>query len=106
MDFNFGYEQPHPQSKILRKHITRAVQDMFLIALRKQVKEFSYIFNSAEEIDDMCSKMIRYWESEEEYEVCAEILKLTKDFKRGWKRRKPGVTDEKLKLMEIFKQKD
>ncbi len=106
MDFNFGYEEPHPQYNILRKHITRSIQDMFLSALRKQPKELSYIFNSDKEIDDMCSRMLKYWEREEEYEICSEIVGLSKSFKKSWKRRKPGVTEEKLKLMDIFKQKD
>ena len=75
----------HPQFSILKTHIERAVQDLFLNALRSQSPDFLQIFESESKIDDFCYRMILYWEREENYEVCGEILKLKKQLKDAWK---------------------
>lgn len=89
---NFGREawdsygsQIHPQSKILRQHIDRAVQDLFLETLRRQDDDFLFIFSDENQIEKFCQGMIKYWEEKEEYETCAEILKLEKEIISRWK---------------------
>ena len=74
----------HPQYAILKCHVERAVQDLFLNALRLQSQDFVYIFDTEEKIDDFCSRMISYWESEEDYEICGEIVSLKKKLKKKW----------------------
>ena len=76
----------HPQFSVLKSHAERAVQDLFLVALRTQDEEFIYIFDSAKKIDDFAAKMIKYWEVVENYEICAEILSLLKEIKSKWRR--------------------
>ena len=76
----------HPQFSILKSHIERAVQDLFLNALRAQSQDFLQIFDEESKIDDFCSRMISYWEREENYETCAEILKLKSQLKQDWKK--------------------
>ena len=83
-DWRSSYED-HPQFSVLKSHIDRAVQDLFLVALRTQGEEFIYIFDSEKKIDDFGSRMIKYWEKEENYEVCAEILVLGKELKAKWR---------------------
>jgi hypothetical protein len=101
---DLDYNTPHPQSHIIRKHINRAIQDMFLISLRKQAKEFCFIFEREDEIDSFVDKMLVYWELQEEYEVCSEILSLSKSFKDKWENRDLTRTStERIKLMDIFK---
>jgi len=82
-DWKSSFED-HPQFSVLKTHIDRAVQDLFLVALRNQGEEFIYIFDNEQKIDDFASRMIKYWESEENYEICAEILVLTKELKEKW----------------------
>ena len=84
-DWRSSYED-HPQFSVLKSHIDRAVQDLFLVALRTQGEEFIYIFDSEKKIDDFGSRMIKYWEKEENYEVCAEILVLCKELKTKWRK--------------------
>lgn len=74
----------HPQFSILKIHIERAVQDLFLNALRTQSPDFLQIFESESKIEDFCCRMISFWEREENYEICAEILKLKKQLKEDW----------------------
>jgi len=74
----------HPQYAILKCHVERAVQDLFLNALRLQSEDFVYIFDDEEKIDDFCSRMISYWESEEDYEICGEIVSLRNQLKKKW----------------------
>ena len=83
-DWRSSFED-HPQFSVLKTHIDRAVQDLFLVALRTQGEEFIYIFDSEQKIDDFASRMIKYWEVEENYEVCAEILVLAKELKSKWR---------------------
>lgn len=76
----------HPQFDILKNHIDRAVQDLFLNSLRAQHKDFLFIFDNEDQIEKFTHKMIKYWEKEENYEVCSEILKLKKKMKTRWKK--------------------
>ena len=67
-DWRSSFED-HPQFSVLKNHIDRAVQDLFLGALRTQGEEFIYIFDCEQKIDDFASRMIKYWEVEENYEL-------------------------------------
>jgi hypothetical protein len=84
-DWRSSFEE-HPQFNVLKCHIDRAVQDLFLVALKTQGEEFICIFDSEKKIDEFAKRMISYWEQEEHYETCAEILKLAKELKVKWRR--------------------
>lgn len=93
MENNFGNSRPHSwrdsfgshqQSSLLNSHVQRAVQDLFLSALRSQTDEFICVFDSDEQIDLFCNKMLKYWEEFENYEICKEILQLTDKLKNTW----------------------
>lgn len=79
-------EGGHPQFDILKKHIDRAVQDLFLNSLRTQHNDFLYLFEDRDQIEKFVGRMIKYWEKEENYETCAEILKLKKKMISKWKK--------------------
>lgn len=83
-DWRSSFEE-HPQFSVLKNHIDRAVQDLFLVAMRTQGEEFIYIFDSEEKIDDFANRMVKYWEIKEGYEVCGEILLLAKELKLKWR---------------------
>lgn len=74
----------HPQGNILKSHIERAVQDIFYSALKSQSEDLLYIFYSKDQIDELIKRMVKYWESEEEYEKCSEIMSLGDKFKEKW----------------------
>jgi hypothetical protein len=74
----------HPQFEILESHVQRAVQDLFLTALREQTDDFICIFDSEDQIEEFCNKMISYWEVLEDYEKCSEIQKLSIKLKSSW----------------------
>jgi hypothetical protein len=82
---SFG-NNSHPQFEVLKKHIDRAVQDLFLNSLRVQNEDFLYIFDSKDQIEKFSERMIKYWEAEEKYEICSEILKLKKKMITKWKK--------------------
>lgn len=99
-----GFEDGHPQHQILSRYIRRSVHDIFLDVLRRQPKELSYIFNAKEDIEEFCRRMIKYWESEEEYEICSEIQGLCKKYIQKWKRTKKSVNEDvNIELTQIFK---
>jgi len=74
----------HPQYSILKCHVERAVQDLFLNALRTQTSDFVCIFDKQEKIDDFCFRMVSYWEEQENYEICGEIVSLKKKLEKSW----------------------
>lgn len=84
-DWRSSFED-HPQFSVLKSHIDRAVQDLFLVALTTQDEEFIYIFDSEKKIEEFALRMIKYWEKEENYEICAEIQLLSKDLKSKWRK--------------------
>jgi hypothetical protein len=47
--------------------------------------------------------MIRYWESEENYEVCAEVVKLKKKTISKWKKVMSEDTSEREEIKEWLK---
>ena len=101
---DFGDGQSHPQFNILKKHIERAVQDMFLESLRSGTNELLYVFNDEKQIEEFVKRILDYWERIENYEACKEVLELTKDFKERWKNREE-IEDSSalLRIRELFK---
>lgn len=96
---SFG-NRNHPQFEVLKNHIDRAVQDLFLNSLRTQHEDFLYIFDSKDQIEKFVDKMIKYWEKEENYEICSEIIKLKKKMINKWKRAMSEESKEGEELKE------
>lgn len=76
--------EEHPQFAVLKTHIDRSIQDLFLEALRDQTPEFLSIFSSRKKIEEFTNKMLRYWEESENYELCGEIQILKGVLIRNW----------------------
>lgn len=76
----------HPQFEVLKKHIDRAVQDLFLNSLRSQSRDFLFIFDQEDQIEKFSQRMIKYWEKEENYETCSEIVNLKKEMVSEWRK--------------------
>jgi len=74
----------HPQGDILKSHMEQSMQDLFLISIRNLDDEFIWIFDSTEEIEQLCEGMLYYREAKEEYEICNEILKIKPVFLEKW----------------------
>jgi len=98
-DWGSKNHKNHPQFDLLKKHIDRAVQDLFLNSLRTQQEDFLYIFDNKEQIESFTKRMIKYWEEEENYEICAEIIKLKKKMITKWKKSmvKDSIENEEIK---------
>lgn len=93
----------HPQYDILKKHVERCIQDMFLEALRSQPPELLFVFQSEEQIDAFVKKILSYWEGLEIFEICQEVLELSKNFKAKWKLRgNIGPGDGSARIIDIF----
>jgi hypothetical protein len=100
--FLFGGGNPHPQFSIIKKHIERSVQDLFLISLREQPDEMVYVFTEESQIETFKTRMLTYWEKFEEYEICQEITERIEDLKERWKNRNMEIdpfTLEKIKSL-------
>jgi hypothetical protein len=93
-----------PQPDKLKNSIDRAIQDLFLSALRGQKDEFILIFGSIEQIKTFTDRMIKFWEGEEYYEVCSEIITLRKKMAERWEETsqegKDGNSDIKKWLLD------
>lgn len=83
---DFANKINHPQFEILKKHIDRAVQDLFLSSLRTQNRDFLFIFDNEDQISKFSQRMIKYWEEEENYEICSEIVRLKKKMTNKWRK--------------------
>ncbi len=100
-------ERNHPQYAILKKNIERSVQDMFLASLRRKSKDLVYVFGSEEQIDVFVKRMLDYWGKLEKYEICKEILDLSKAFKEQWKARDVENPETGfIKIKDVFNPKD
>jgi hypothetical protein len=96
---DFGNVGKHPQFDVIKKHIERAVQDLFIDSLRTKTDDLLYVFNDESQIDSFTKRILNYWEELEDYEVCKEVLDLTKEFKERWK--KQEFVDESLSISRI-----
>jgi hypothetical protein len=109
--FNFDNSNPflfgnqgnsHPQFSLIKKHIERSVQDLFLTSLREQPEEMVYVFVEEDQIEKFKSRMLTYWEKFEEYEICQEVSERIEDLKERWKERDTEInplTLEKIKSL-------
>jgi len=101
---DFFEPEPHIQFHIIKKHIERAVQDLFLDSLRKKNSDLLYIFNDEEQIDFFIERILKYWENLENYENCKEVLLLSNDFKERWKNKGEDLDSAALdRINELFK---
>jgi hypothetical protein len=103
--FSGGYKEPekHPQYNILKKHIERAIQDIFLDSLREQTIDFLYIFDSENQIDSFVKRTLSYWEDLEKYEICKEVLDLSQKLKEKWRDRdKLDPSEGVIRIKDIF----
>lgn len=94
----------HPQYNILKKHVERSIQDIFLSSLREKTDDLVYVFDNQEQIDLFVSRMLKYWEKLEKYETCMEIKDLSEPLKSKWENRgviNPG--EASIKIKDIFK---
>jgi hypothetical protein len=94
----------HPQHSILKKHIERCIQDIFLNSLRERADDLVYVFDNDEQIDLFINRMLKYWEGVEKYETCMEIKNLSSPLRDKWRTR--GVIDPgeaSIKIKDIFK---
>jgi hypothetical protein len=99
--------QEHPQFNLLKSHIERAVQDLFLESLRTQSPELLYIFTAEEQIDAFVKRILTYWEELEKYEICQEVVNLTKQFKEKWVKRDLSETSVGLtRVRDLFRTKE
>jgi hypothetical protein len=93
----------HPQYDILKKHIERSVQDMFLITLRNQPIELIFIFENENQIDSFSNRVLKYWEDLEKYEICSEVIELSKQLKEKWGNRDNlEKTEGSIRIRNIF----
>ena len=85
MILKIGNSENHPQYEILQKHITRAVNDLFLISIRNNSRSLLRFFSNEDQIESFFKKIISYWEDLEKYEICEEVLISSKRIKEDWK---------------------
>jgi hypothetical protein len=71
--------------------------------LRSQSRDFLFILDQEEQIEKFAKRMIKYWEKEENYEICAEIVKLKKKMTTKWKKVMSEDTNEGEEIKEWLK---
>jgi hypothetical protein len=97
----------HPQFGIIKKHIERAVQDLFIDSLRTRTDDLLYVFNDESQIDAFTKRILNYWEELEDYEVCKEVLDLSKNFKERWKNRESVEESTSIaRIKSLFKSQE
>jgi hypothetical protein len=104
-DFENGGK--HPQFEVIKKHIERAVQDLFMDSLRSKTDDLLYVFNEESQIDGFTERILNYWEELEDYEVCKEVLDLSKEFKERWKNRESFEESPSIsRIKNLFKSQE
>lgn len=102
-DSEFSLDEKHPQFGLIKKHIERAVQDLFLDSLRNDTNNLVHVFANEAQIDGFTERILKYWEAFEDYEVCKEVILLSKDFKEKWRNREEIPQSEALmRLKNLF----
>lgn len=100
---DYSLDDKHPQFSLIKKHIERAVQDLFLDSLRNDTDNLVHVFSNEEQIDGFVERILKYWEQYEDYEVCKEVISLSKKFKKRWKERDEIPQSEGLmRLKNLF----
>jgi hypothetical protein len=101
---DFRSSGKHPQFEVIKKHIERAVQDLFIDSLRSRTNDLLYVFNDEAQIDGFTERILNYWEALEDYEVCKEVLDLSKEFKERWKNRESVEESPNIsRIKDLFK---
>ena len=101
-DFRNGGK--HPQFEVIKKHIERAVQDLFMDSLRSKTEDLLYVFSEESQIDRFTERILHYWEELEDYEVCKDVLGLSKEFKERWKNRESVEESPSIsRIKNLFK---
>ena len=104
-DFRNGGK--HPQFEVIKKHIERAVQDLFIDSLRSRANDLLYVFNEESQIDGFTERILNYWEGLEDYEVCKEVLDLSKEFKERWRNRESVEESPSIsRIKNLFKSQE
>lgn len=101
-DWRNSYSK-HPQRNLIRFLIERAVQDIFLDALRNNMGDIVYIFMKGQQIEEFIGRMIKYWEELEDYEKCSEIKNLGEELKKLWVDLPVSVEDQQKNIKEWLK---
>jgi hypothetical protein len=95
----------HPQYEILETHVKRCVNDIFLDLIRRQPTELLYIFGGTDDIDAFKKRSLEYWEGEEKYEICNELLILFDAFEKKWlNKNAPELTQGEYRINDLFNQ--
>lgn len=81
----------HPQNKLLISHIERATNDIFYLSLKNEESDLFFFIRDKEQLDKFLNKMIKYWESKEEFEKCSEIIKIGEILKIKWDKEKNNI---------------
>jgi hypothetical protein len=99
----YSLDEKHPQFGLIKKHIERAVQDLFLDSLRNDGDTLVHIFSNEQQIDGFIEKILKYWEILEDYEICKEVIHLSSSFKEKWGKRDEIPQSEGLiRLKNLF----
>ena len=75
----------HPQYDILKKHIERSIQDIFLDSLKNKSDKLVLAFENVEQINSFGDRILKYWETLEDYQKCKDIVDLIKKLKDDWR---------------------
>jgi len=94
----------HPQYEILKKHVERSVQDIFIDGLKNKMDNLIFAFENEDHIDLFSDRMLKYWEQLEDYEKCKEIVSLISKLKESWRNRESlDNLDQKFIIADLFK---
>jgi hypothetical protein len=76
---------------------------MFLSTLRNQPIELIFIFENENQIDGFSDRVLKYWEGLEKYEICSEVIELSKQLKEKWGNRDNlEKTEGSIRIRNIF----
>lgn len=102
--FDSGMYELHPQYDLLKKHVERSVQDIFIDGLKNKMNNLVFAFDTENHIDLFSNRMLKYWEELEDYEKCNEIVLLISKLKEIWRNRDSLDTlDKNFIISDLFK---
>jgi hypothetical protein len=65
------------------------------------------VFNEESQIDGFTERILNYWEGLEDYEVCKEVLDLSKEFKERWRNRESVEESPSIsRIKNLFKSQE
>jgi hypothetical protein len=103
-DYSGGMYEMHPQYQLLKKHVERCVQDIFMDGLKNRQEKLVLAFENEDQIDLFSNRLLKYWEDLENYEKCEEIVCLIEELKNTWKKYEniEGM-DRNFMIADLFK---